>query len=145
VNEHNAADGHTPLDRRSFSRHPAHVPLRVGRADAGEIDRIDEVGYGGLSFLSPCGHETGTALRLRIDAFQPAFEAIARVAWCREAADGYHVGVTFDDPEVAFRSRLVEQICAIERYRVELGDCKSIRAPTAEVPRRSLPPLVLVT
>lgn len=110
-----------PPDRRSFIRHPADVPLHVERADEQSHERLDGVSYGGLSFFSRTRHEPGTLLRLRIDRFRPAFDAIARVAWCREEASGHRIGVTFDDPDAAFQSRLVEQVCAIEQYREELS------------------------
>lgn len=121
MNEPTADSEDLPPERRSFIRHPADVPLQIERADDRAEERVDGVSYGGLSFFSRTAYAPGTPLRLRIEQFRPAFDALARVAWCREEGNGHRIGVTFDDPEVAFQSRLVEQICAIEQYREELG------------------------
>ena len=44
------------------------------------------------------------------------FEAEGRVAWCRAHEDAYRVGIEFVAESEAFRARLVEQVCHIERY-----------------------------
>ena len=56
---------------------------------------------------------------MRIAYVEPAFEARARVAWCRPRRDGggYEVGVSFLDAEDVFRARMVAQVCYIEDYR----------------------------
>jgi hypothetical protein len=50
----------------------------------------------------------------------PPFEARVRVVWTRPEAEGYCIGVQFMDEADAFRARMVEQVCSIERYRREV-------------------------
>jgi hypothetical protein len=107
--------------RREFLRHTVHVPLEVDRAgESGPlVEEALNVSYGGLAFHSPECPEVGEILRLRIPTVEPAFEARARVAWCRPEAGQYLVGVQFLDSAAAFRSRMVQQVCSIENYRQE--------------------------
>lgn len=80
--------------------------------------RTQNVSFGGLAFSSNATLEPGTLVTLRIPYLRPAFEAIsARVAWCDAEAGRYLVGVQFADAEMAFRMRMVEQVCHIESYR----------------------------
>ena len=110
--------------RREFLRHTVRVPLEVTRAD-GVAPLMEEgvnVGYGGLAFVSTRCPKVGEILQLRIETVEPAFEAAARVAWCRPEADRYLVGVEFLDASDAFRSRMVQQVCSIENYRQEVEE-----------------------
>ena len=105
---------------RQFIRHPAEVPIQVqsGSAEEAVSHRTQNVSFGGLAFSSSATLEPGTLVTLRIPYLQPAFEAIsARVAWCDAEGARYVVGVQFADAEMAFRMRMVEQVCHIESYR----------------------------
>lgn len=108
-------------DRR-FIRHTVHVPLVVDRV--GEADPLIEEGinvsHGGLAFLSTACPRVGEILRLRIPTVEPVFEADARVAWCRPESEKFLVGVQFLDSTAAFQSRMVQQVCSIENYRMEV-------------------------
>jgi hypothetical protein len=108
--------------RRRFIRHPAEIPLEV--LDHGPLGRLllSNVSEGGLCFLSGRPFALGAAVRLRIASVQPRFEAEARVTWCRAVEDGFEVGAQFLDDADAFRARMVEQVCHIERYRREVRE-----------------------
>jgi hypothetical protein len=112
----------SPADRRVFVRHTTDVPLEVERMGTpGPLaEKGVDVSHGGLAFLSSWCPETGETIRLRIPSVDPPFEAQARVTWCREESGGYLVGVAFLDASDAFRSRMVEQVCAIEKYRIDV-------------------------
>jgi hypothetical protein len=93
---------------RQFIRHPLDVPIEIrtdSRLPAGAFHTQD-ISLGGLAVHSDVPVE-------------PAFEARARVAWCRphRGGAGHEVGVSFLDPEDVFRARMVAQICYIEDYR----------------------------
>jgi c-di-GMP-binding flagellar brake protein YcgR len=75
------------------------------------------VSKGGLSFVSEEEIPVGSNIEIRIAAVDPPFEAKARVVWVKGEDEGYCIGVQFLDAADAFRSRMVEQVCAIERYR----------------------------
>lgn len=107
---------------REFIRHTVDVPLEVDAVDDAEPrpERGFNVSRGGLAFASTTRRRVGEILRIRIRTAQPAFEARARVAWCRPESEGFLVGVQFLDSGAAFRSRMVQQVSAIERYRKEV-------------------------
>lgn len=109
--------------RREFIRHPVEFPLEVewlgGRPPRSE--RSLNVSPGGLAFVSLSCPQVGDLLKLRIPTVEPPFEAAARVAWCRPENGTFLVGVRFVDADAAFRSRMVQQVCAIEKYRQEVA------------------------
>ena len=108
--------------RRAFIRHTVGVPLEVRAVDesAPHVEESVNVSEGGLSFVSDKDLPLGSTIEVRIPEVDPPFEAHARVAW-RSAEDGrYCIGVQFLDAADAFRARMVEQVCAIERYRQEV-------------------------
>jgi hypothetical protein len=109
---------------REFLRHTVDVPLeveRVGEASP-RVGHGVNVSYGGLAFSTTECPSVGEILRLRIPTVQPAFESRARVAWCRPEAGKYLVGVQFLDATAAFQSRMVQQVCSIERFRKEIEE-----------------------
>lgn len=110
------SEGQTDPDRRAFIRHPASVPIRVERVRTGPVSRASDVSHGGLSFVCAHPYEPGAELVIQID-ITPAFRARAHVAWCHAERGQYRVGVRFLEGTDAFKARLVEQLCAIERYR----------------------------
>ena len=108
--------------RREFIRHTVDVPLEVKTLDGN--GRHEEQGlnvsFGGLAFSSDACLNVGDVIELRIPTVDPPFEANARVAWCRPEGHHFLVGVEFLDANDAFRSRMVQQVCAIEHYRREI-------------------------
>jgi len=116
-----AASGSEPRpSMRQFIRHPVDVPIELRMESAGGAAEVHthDISQGGLAVRSSVPVETGALLEVRIPYVQPAFQARARVAWCRRRPEGGHeVGVTFLDAEDAFLARMVEQVCYIEDYR----------------------------
>jgi len=106
---------------RQFIRHPVDVPIeiRTGTRDGGTEFQAQDISLGGLALHSTVPVEPGSLIEVRIPYVQPAFEARARVAWCRPRREGggHEVGVSFLDAEDAFLARMVEQVCYIEDYR----------------------------
>jgi c-di-GMP-binding flagellar brake protein YcgR len=104
--------------RREYVRHTVDVPLEV-REVAGQpaTQQSVNVSFGGLAFVADACLEIGSTIQLRIPTVDPPFEAEARVAWCRPEARRYLVGVQFLSASDAFRSRMVQQVCAIDQYR----------------------------
>jgi hypothetical protein len=109
---------------RRFIRHTADVPIEI-RTLPGQHARRQpaiNVSEGGLSFVSEDNIPVGSTIEIRIDAVDPPFEAQARVVWTKGEDDGHCIGVQFLDTADAFRSRMVEQVCAIDRYRREVEE-----------------------
>jgi hypothetical protein len=123
-----------PADRRVFVRHTTDVPLEVERLGmpAPLAEKGVDVSHGGIAFLSGWCPETGEIIRLRIPTVEPPFEAKAKVTWCREESGGFLVGAQFLDASDAFRSRMVEQVCAIEKYRGEVRESEGRSLSTSE-------------
>lgn len=117
--------------RREFIRHPADILIQIDTA-AGTptLQHGHDVSFGGLAFASDSFLEPGSTVEVRIPDVRPVFKAHARVRWCRRDADQYMVGVEFLEHGAAFRIRMVEQICAIERYRREM-QARDGKTPTS--------------
>lgn len=112
-----AAAGFSPP--RRFIRHTADVPIEIRTVRGREARRQPAINIseGGLSFVSEEDIPVGTTIEIRIAEVQPPFEARARVVWTREEDDAHCIGVQFLDEDDAFRARMVEQVCSIDRYR----------------------------
>ena len=104
---------------RQFIRHPADIPIEVRRNTwrSAPDPHTFNVSLGGLAFLSPFGLEPGTEVEVRIPCVRPEFETRARVVWCSGEDGAYELGIQFIDAEDAFRARMVEQVCHIEKYK----------------------------
>lgn len=106
--------------RRRFIRHTVDVPLEIRSVDDGpRRASVRNVSHGGISFLSAEEIALGTVVEIRIPGVDPPFAARAKVVWSAPEGSGYCLGVAFLDADDAFRARMVEQVCAIERYRRE--------------------------
>lgn len=106
-------------EQRRFIRHTMDVPIQVEEASAAASpERTVDLSVGGLSFESDHCPPIDRVIRLRIPTVEPPFVGEGRVVWCqRERTGRFVVGVQFLDAETAFRSRMVEQVCSIEKYR----------------------------
>lgn len=123
-----------PDSRRRYIRHTIGVPLEVERL--GESPPLAGAGVNvsqdGLAFLSSWCPQAGEVLQLRIPTVDPPFEAQGRVTWCRPEDGRFLVGIQFLDRSDAFRSRMVQQVCAIEHYRRELREQEGRELSTQE-------------
>lgn len=111
--------------QREFIRHTADVPIEVRAVEGsggGRTQRGVNVSIGGLSFISDEALEVGTTIGIRITEVDPPFEAHARVVWSSPEEGRHCIGVRFLDSTDAFRARMVEQVCSIERYRREVEE-----------------------
>jgi c-di-GMP-binding flagellar brake protein YcgR len=127
-----SSDNH---DRRAFIRHPADIPIEIETLPGDPPSRVADVSYGGLAFLSGGPQGIGTSLHIRIAGAETTLDARAFVAWCQPEGDAYRIGVRFENSEDAYRSRLLEQIFAIERFREELALAEGREIPRDEAAR----------
>jgi hypothetical protein len=109
-------------ERRKFFRHPVDVPIQVfpQELNAGKYVPMSDIGEGGIAFQTNVFFEDGARLKVRIPHVHPPFEAMGVVCWHRSLDDQLEIGLMFLDEETAFRVRMVEQICQIEKYRKQL-------------------------
>jgi hypothetical protein len=122
-------------DRRAFIRHPPDVPIEIETLPGEPPSRVADFSYGGLAFLADRARAPGTLLHIRIPGSETSLSARAFVAWCQPEGDGYRIGIRFENPEDAYRSRLLEQIFAIERFRDELARTEGREIPRDEAAR----------
>jgi len=108
-------------ENREFIRHPSDIPIEYCLTNQPfcNMDVINDVSKGGLSFHSDHYVEPMTWLRLHIPIHEEHFEVDAQVRWCRSSGDGcsYNIGVLFASSSSAFSARMVEQVCHIEHYK----------------------------
>ena len=107
------------VKERRYIRHPANIPIQVGRAPHGGGRRPTayDISHGGLAFRTDRCYDAGEIVSLSIPTVDPPFELQARVAWCRPINGDYQTGVEFLGASDAFRARMVEQVCHIEEYQ----------------------------
>lgn len=122
-------------DRRAFIRHPADIPIEIETLPGEPASRVADVSYGGLAFFAERPQPPGTLLHIRIAGNETSLNAKAFVAWCHPEGYGYRIGVRFETPEDAYRSRLLEQVIAIERFREALARDEGRDIPRDEAAR----------
>lgn len=109
---------------REFIHHPVNIPIEVSIACHQAEDMISQsssLGVGGLVFLTKHAISPGTRVWISISYSQFDFITEAKVIWCHKYQHGSELGVEFLNADNAFRLRMVEQICHIENYRLELS------------------------
>lgn len=115
--------------KRRFIRHPFDIPIEISASGHSPArPHLRDVCHGGVSFHARQPAPPGQRLRIRIGLLQPPFEADGEVMWCEAEADGgFEIGVSFLNPEDAYRARMMEQICHIEQYRRDVQDSEGRR------------------
>lgn len=105
---------------RKYIRHPSDIPIEINGIDMQDIESLHDVSFGGLSFISKNRIKPDSKISITIKFVTPFFVSLTIVKWCRKHGDHYDVGVSFCDPEDAYRARMIEQICHIEHYKREV-------------------------
>lgn len=104
---------------REYIRHPADIPIEF-QQDSPSLshnETLANISKGGLAFHAHTALAVGAVITIRIVLQQPAYQARARVAWCRPSGAGFDIGAELLDQDDVFRSRMVEQLCYIEHYK----------------------------
>ena len=107
---------------RKYIRHPSDIPIEFDLTDGAREQRetLNNVSVGGLSFHSHVALPMDALVNIRVPFVSPAFQARAKVVWCRRSGLVFDIGVELVDHEDLFRTRMVEQICHIEHYKREV-------------------------
>ena len=110
---------------RQYIRHPSSMPIEFAvsnknRHEEHYREKLTDVSTGGLSFYSAHKISPGKIVHVKIDVKPPPFNADGIVIWCHRVDDGYRIGLRFNDDDVAYSLRMIEQICHIEHYRGEV-------------------------
>lgn len=108
---------------RRFIRHPSDIPIAVSVGEGSEqSDRLRDVSEGGVCLTSETPLKIGSTIHIEILLNGTPHGADGTVAWCRREGRAYAVGVAFRDSSTKFNMRMVEQICHIEHYRIEIEE-----------------------
>ncbi len=105
---------------RHYIQHPPEIPLRY-RVGA-EIDRPAKKHFVqriGLRFLSAAPIKPGRKILINYPNLPHVGILSGVVMWCTKIDEKYEIGVRFCDTRDAFRVRILEQLCYIEKYRKE--------------------------
>ncbi len=115
---------------RKFIRHPSDIPITVcelcdddlTEADLADYEQshINNVSLGGLAFFSPQAFLVDHHVVISVPCLDKNTCLEGSVLWCKTLAQGFEIGLEFDDPQAVFRLRMIEQICHIEHYRKEI-------------------------
>lgn len=122
---------------RAYIRHPSGTPIEIhpDKFPEDSPERLNNISHGGLSFRSQAAILPGTLVRLTVHIPQGKKEVRARVAWCRELAEGYDMGVEFLNAADSYTVRMVEQICHIEQYRRKVKERQGRELDSTEAAR----------
>ncbi len=125
---------------RKFIRHPNCIPIDIavdesGSSDDGSTVTLVNVSTGGLAFSLLHPVSIGARLTISMPQVWPDYSASGTVVWCREAPQGFEAGVQFDQPDEAFKARMVAQFCQIEDYRREMRECEGRALSSEEAAR----------
>lgn len=108
--------------RRRYDRHPVEILIEVKARGQTICDthHTFNMSTGGLAFR--CGRKLapGDILEIRIPFLSPPFEATVRVAWCTERDGQHETGVEFLNQDASFMAHIVEQVCLIENYKLDI-------------------------
>ncbi|MBN1622700.1 MAG: PilZ domain-containing protein [Endomicrobiales bacterium] len=109
-------------EKRKFERHDLDIPIivQLGELVYDKTEYLNDISIGGLSFKSKKDIKTGTVIDIKIPLIRPVFEAKGEVVWCRKEDSFFNVGLKFVHKADAFRLRMIEQICHIEKYKKDL-------------------------
>jgi len=109
---------------RQYIRHPSEMPIQYQQHDTGmhkaTRDNMQNISSGGLAFHSEQPLEPGVLIDIKIEVRPSPFTAEGRVVWCRRQRKGFLIGLQFDDADIEYALRMVEQVCHIEQYRREI-------------------------
>ena len=107
---------------REFIRHPTDIPIEIA-SDTTPIttgEQLRNISHGGLMVSSSVPWPVDAVVSLRIPCVTAAFQARGKVVWCRAGDKGYDIGVAFLESEALYQLRMIEQICHIEHYKLEI-------------------------
>jgi len=107
---------------RRYIRHPSRMPIRfeLRNGQPSREEQLRNVSEGGLCFATGTALDPGRAIRVIIPVLGQRFEIDGVVAWCCSATPAFEVGVQFATPQDRFCVRMVEQLCYIEDYRMQV-------------------------
>lgn len=110
---------------RQYIRHPSEMPIQYSLRNNGSVtgrhrEHLNNISSGGLCFHADRKIAPGNRVEIEIEVKPPPFSAEGVVVWCHKENEGYEIGMQFNDADVEYSLRMIEQICYIEQYRNDI-------------------------
>ena len=110
-------------ERRQHLRHPIRVPIKVrlGKKDITLKAQTGDLSQAGMQFLTAEQIPKGTPIDVTIPIGDRVFRLYGWVVWTApDPKSGlFKAGVSFDQPVMAFRAKLAEEVGRIQQFRNE--------------------------
>ena len=105
---------------RRHERFDTSIPIQLFHSDISKefASSLINISLGGLSFSLADPISIGDEVNIKINHVMPPSELVGTIVWCRRFSDHYEVGLKFSDQGDPFLTRMVEQVCHIENYRI---------------------------
>ena len=137
--------GQDSVEQRRFIRHPVSLPLKYKVTGEEYLDKnksrnslTKNISRGGLLFTAKRPVKAESLIAIRMPFQEKIFDVRAKVVHCTRDFKGklYNIGVCFQNPDEAFKVRLIEQMYLICEYRdlrsVQLGKNISLQDASLE-------------
>ncbi|NIB41049.1 PilZ domain-containing protein [Pseudomaricurvus alkylphenolicus] len=112
-----------PDNKRQYFRHQTDIPIAVNVARESALPHtpLINISVGGLCCEADGYISEGTPIDIAITSDKPLYRGSGIVSWCREKTNHrFEIGVSFSNMEEVFRARMVEQVCRIEQYKLDV-------------------------
>lgn len=121
-------------EQRRYVRHPIRVPLVVRPKDGSPafLSRVGDLSEGGVSFGSPRPLPTGARLEVVLPVHHTRFALTGTVVSSVPLPELFRIGLSFQEPAMAFKLKLAEQALRIEELRAELSRARGAEVTRAE-------------
>lgn len=110
-------------ERRQHLRHPIRVPIKVqlGKKNITLKSQTGDLSEGGLQFITAEEISKGSLIDVTIPVGDRVFRLYGWVVWTSpDPKSGlFKTGVSFDQPVMAFRAKLAEEVTRIRQFREE--------------------------
>lgn len=109
---------------RGHHRHLSEMPVEFSLSlrNQASHERLVNISCGGLAFSTRKVVQPGSTIHIRIPLGSYHIDLEGSVVWCHKTDHRFEVGVRFDDPQSEYRTRMIDQLCHIERYRWKMQD-----------------------
>jgi hypothetical protein len=107
---------------RKYVRHPSDIPINVSSIGTEHPGQMQDLSLGGICCEVKHNIEIGTKIVINIPIVKPAYRGFGVVVWCRPEGDHYDIGIQFQEEAEAFKSRMIEQVCQIEHYKLQVQE-----------------------
>lgn len=104
-----------------YIRHPEEIPIELEQLTQ-SLPVSHSTPSLGLICHSNNKISKGSAVKLRIPFVEPSLAVSGVVTWCHNDGSGFELGIDFENPDAKMRMRMLEQLCQIHQYRLEVKE-----------------------